>query len=219
MIVTAVVGLITFSTANLFQSDKMAYINDLTSMVAVGTAEEARSLGAQLGTGSFFDGTNLNLNVLKRNLDDGLDLLSDLGLVRIRNNRGEAVPLRSIAREAMRRKSGARGLRGILEDIMLDVMYDEPGIGLAGPQLGEPVRLIVVDTEWTEEGAEKNPLVMQIYADVCNRPMKISRSAQTCALGAALFGAVAGGAYRSAEAAQQKAEKAENGTLAARPVR
>jgi len=52
--------------------------------------------------------------------------------------------------------------------------------------------------------AEKNPLVMQIYADVCNRPMKISRSAQTCALGAAIFGAVAGGAYRSVLAAQRK---------------
>ena len=52
--------------------------------------------------------------------------------------------------------------------------------------------------------AEKSPLVMQIYADVCNRPMKISRSAQTCALGAALFGAVVGGAYRSAEQAQRK---------------
>jgi L-ribulokinase len=52
--------------------------------------------------------------------------------------------------------------------------------------------------------AEKNPLVMQIYADVCNRPMKVSRSAQTCALGAAVFGAVAGGAYRTAEAAQKK---------------
>ena len=51
--------------------------------------------------------------------------------------------------------------------------------------------------------AEKNPLVMQIYADVCNRPMKISRSAQTCALGAAIFGAVVGGAHTTVEAAQQ----------------
>ena len=52
--------------------------------------------------------------------------------------------------------------------------------------------------------AEKNPLVMQIYADVCNRPMKISRSAQTCALGAAIFGAVVGGAYKTTEQAQRK---------------
>ena len=52
--------------------------------------------------------------------------------------------------------------------------------------------------------AEKNPFVMQIYADVCNRPMKVSRSAQTCALGAAIFGAVAGGAYKKTEQAQKK---------------
>lgn len=52
--------------------------------------------------------------------------------------------------------------------------------------------------------AEKNPFVMQIYADVCNRPMKVSRSAQTCALGAAIFGAVVGGAYRATEEAQQR---------------
>ena len=52
--------------------------------------------------------------------------------------------------------------------------------------------------------AEKNPFVMQIYADVCNRPMKISRSAQTCALGAAIFGAVAGGAYKTVQQAQRK---------------
>lgn len=52
--------------------------------------------------------------------------------------------------------------------------------------------------------AEKNPMVMQIYADVCNRPMKISRSAQTCALGAAVFGAVVGGAYSTVEDAQAK---------------
>jgi len=34
--------------------------------------------------------------------------------------------LRAIAREAMRRSSGARGLRAILEDAMLDIMYDVP---------------------------------------------------------------------------------------------
>jgi L-ribulokinase len=52
--------------------------------------------------------------------------------------------------------------------------------------------------------AEKNPFVMQIYADVCNRPMKISRSAQTCALGSAIFGAVVGGAYKTTEQAQRR---------------
>ena len=34
--------------------------------------------------------------------------------------------LRLIAREALKRKAGARGLRGILEEIMLDAMYDLP---------------------------------------------------------------------------------------------
>ena len=42
--------------------------------------------------------------------------------------------------------------------------------------------------------AEKNPLVMQIYADVTGLEMKIARSAQTCALGSAMAGAVAAGA-------------------------
>ncbi|MEI7731603.1 MAG: ribulokinase [Verrucomicrobiota bacterium] len=47
--------------------------------------------------------------------------------------------------------------------------------------------------------AAKSPLTMQIYADVLGRPMLISRSSQTCALGAAIAGAVvarkAGGGY------------------------
>jgi len=41
--------------------------------------------------------------------------------------------------------------------------------------------------------AVKNSMLMQIYADVTNRPMKISRSEQTPALGAAIFGAVSAG--------------------------
>ena len=51
--------------------------------------------------------------------------------------------------------------------------------------------------------AEKNPLVMQIYADVTGRPMKVSRSAQTCALGAAIAGAVVAGAHRDFTSAQK----------------
>ncbi len=37
--------------------------------------------------------------------------------------------LRAIAREAMRRNSGARGLRAIIEDLMLNVMYEVPSRG------------------------------------------------------------------------------------------
>jgi len=39
----------------------------------------------------------------------------------------------------------------------------------------------------------KDPLLMQIYADVMGRVMEISRSEQTCALGAAMAGAVVAG--------------------------
>jgi L-ribulokinase len=52
--------------------------------------------------------------------------------------------------------------------------------------------------------AEKNAFVMQIYADVCNRPMKISPSSQTCALGAAICGATAAGVYKSVPLAQRR---------------
>jgi L-ribulokinase len=56
--------------------------------------------------------------------------------------------------------------------------------------------------------AVKSPLLMQIYADVAGRPMKISQSDQTPALGAAMFGAVAAGklsgGYDAIEEAQQR---------------
>jgi L-ribulokinase len=50
--------------------------------------------------------------------------------------------------------------------------------------------------------AEKSDLVMQIYADVIGRPMRVSRSSQTCALGSAIFGAVVAGAYPDVASAQ-----------------
>ncbi len=45
--------------------------------------------------------------------------------------------------------------------------------------------------------AEKNPFVMQLYADILNMEIKISGSTQAAALGAAIFGAVAGGVYET----------------------
>lgn len=50
--------------------------------------------------------------------------------------------------------------------------------------------------------AEKSPLTMQIYADVTGRPMKVSGSSQTCALGSAIAGAVVAGVHRNVETAQ-----------------
>jgi len=59
--------------------------------------------------------------------------------------------------------------------------------------------------------AEKNPLVMQIYADVTGRPIKISRSAQTCALGAAIAGAVVAGEGAGGYSSFADAQKAMTG--------
>jgi len=61
--------------------------------------------------------------------------------------------LRAIARKALRRKTGARGLRSILEQALLDTMYELPSM--------QNVRKVVLD-ENTIEGDGK-PLV--IYAD------------------------------------------------------
>jgi L-ribulokinase len=51
--------------------------------------------------------------------------------------------------------------------------------------------------------ADKSALTMQIYADITGRPMKISRSAQTCALGSAIAAAVVAGAHKDFASAQK----------------
>ena len=52
--------------------------------------------------------------------------------------------------------------------------------------------------------ARKSPFVMQVMADVLNMSIKVARSEQTVALGAAMFAAVVAGIYQTVEEAQQK---------------
>ena len=47
--------------------------------------------------------------------------------------------------------------------------------------------------------AKKSPFIMQMMADVMNMPIRIHKSEQTCALGAAMFAATAAGIYNKVE--------------------
>ena len=60
--------------------------------------------------------------------------------------------LRAISKEAMKRKSGARGLRAIMENIMLDVMYEMP----SQPNIKE----VVV----SEEVVSRNEAPIMVYS-------------------------------------------------------
>ncbi len=52
--------------------------------------------------------------------------------------------------------------------------------------------------------ARKSPFIMQTMADVLDRPIKVARSEQTCALGAAMFAATAAGLFPDVEKAKSK---------------
>ena len=54
--------------------------------------------------------------------------------------------LRAVASKAMARKTGARGLRTILEQVLLDTMYDLPSL--------ENVRKVVIDENVILGGAQ-----------------------------------------------------------------
>ena len=61
--------------------------------------------------------------------------------------------LRAIARKAIERKTGARGLRSIMEAILLDTMFDLPGL--------EGVQEVVI----SDEVVEGNARPLYIYAE------------------------------------------------------
>jgi len=72
--------------------------------------------------------------------------------------------LKAIAKRAIERKTGARGLRSIMEDILLDTMFELPGM--------DSVTEVVVNEEAVGPGAK--PLM--IHADGAKKPATASAS-------------------------------------------
>ena len=62
-------------------------------------------------------------------------------------------------------------LRELARD-MIEVMYDEPGIGLAAPQVGASIRMFVIDTEWSDNEVGPNPMVV-LNPEISDREDKI----------------------------------------------
>ena len=73
--------------------------------------------------------------------------------------------LGAVARKAIERKTGARGLRSILESILLETMFDLPGL--------EGVEEVVISREVVEGTARP----LYIYADRSDRAVETSASA------------------------------------------
>jgi len=56
---------------------------------------------------------------------------------------------------------------------MIEVMYDEPGIGLAAPQVGASVRMFVIDTAWSDDEVGRHPVVV-INPEISEREGRIT---------------------------------------------
>jgi ATP-dependent Clp protease ATP-binding subunit ClpX len=74
--------------------------------------------------------------------------------------------LRAIARKAMDRKTGARGLRSILEHVLLDTMYDLPSL--------ENVSKVVIDEGVI--GGESKPILIYDQGEQVQPPVKTANN-------------------------------------------
>ncbi|MBI3470954.1 MAG: ribulokinase [Candidatus Solibacter usitatus] len=66
--------------------------------------------------------------------------------------------------------------------------------------------------------AQKSPLVMQVFADVTNRTIRLPRTLQASGLGAAMHGAVAAGVYRNIDEAARHMAGAQAGHYTPQPA-
>ena len=74
--------------------------------------------------------------------------------------------LQAIARKAIERKTGARGLRSIIEDVMTDIMFDIPS--------NERIKKVII-TENTIASGEK-PEIEMVPEGEKRPPIKISKN-------------------------------------------
>src|SRR6202000_3187759 len=71
--------------------------------------------------------------------------------------------LKAVARKAIKRKTGARGLRAILEGLLLDLMYDLPGM--------TGVEEVIINADVVDSGAA--PVI--VHAESAAEPKPIGR--------------------------------------------
>ncbi len=86
------------------------------------------------------------------------------------------LPQGILRRKARKVTDFGPGLQALADD-MVDTMRVAPGVGLAAPQVGEPVRLIVV--EFGDEDEEETPPRLYVMANP-----EITRSSEETVLGA-----------------------------------
>ena len=64
----------------------------------------------------------------------------------------EETALKAVAQKAIKRKTGARSLKGIIEDVMLDIMFDIPK--------SDTPRKVIITAECINDGAE--PIIKEL---------------------------------------------------------